>query len=177
MIPFPLAHWASGITLIDSFGLDGAGAGPIIAFGSGQNFSVGQGFAGAAKILTRIDIWLRNPTGATGNIVAKLYLATGTQGVSTTPTGAALATSALVSVASFSSVDPGTLVSFVFTDNYLMSAGTHYAFAIEDVSTTDHLFSEGLSKAGSFPPDNASQNGPGWTAFNTLVHCFGVCGI
>ena len=70
-----------------------------------------------------------NGGSASGNIYAKLYAHTGTYGTDGKPTGAVLATSDAVDVATFSSSSAG-FEEFTFTTGYAMTAGTKYCIVV-----------------------------------------------
>lgn len=151
----------------------------------GTNFNLGNGtitahaqsFANGtnAQYLTRAFFDLKIGAGApsvAGNVVAKLYAHSGTFGTSSIPTGAALATSDNVSIASITS--SYQTVEFNFSAPFEMVASTNYTISVEytgDVSNYLHV--RGLAAAGTHA-GNRSQNTGAWAATATDDLTFSV---
>lgn len=81
--------------------------------------------------VTSLSFYLVQDGAPTGSAYAKVYAATGSHGSTAKPTGAALATSAAVNVAT--GVDPITpaLVAFTFATPLVLTAGTVYCITCE----------------------------------------------
>ena len=93
-------------------------------------------------LVTDVSFYLQRDGAPTGNVVAKIYAATGTHGSTAKPTGAALGTSAAVNVTTISDASPA-LVEFTFETPFEMEAGETYCIACEfdggDASNTLRL--------------------------------------
>lgn len=91
-----------------------------------------QSFTGVAKKITSCKFYLTKSNNPSGNIYAKLYAHTGTFGISSKPTGPALATSDALDISGVSSATIN-LHEFTFSgaNQYLMSAATKYCIIIE----------------------------------------------
>lgn len=106
---------------------------------TGTNYPVGNGtvtrvaqcFANGAvaQNLTRAHFRLRKVGSPTGNLTVTLYAITGTFGSTATPTGAAVATSVTLDVATLTTSYLEKEIAF--TTQYNMAASTNYAIAVE----------------------------------------------
>ena len=106
----------------------------------GRTNEVGQSFIGNGRVLNYVDFFIRKENDPTGNITARIYAHTGVFGTSSKPTGAILAESNPVDIATLS----GTifsLVSFTFSgaNNIKLIDGTYYIVSIyyNDPSNVD----------------------------------------
>ncbi len=110
------------------------------SFAGGANYpqtGLGQMFtAGASKALTSAKFYLKTVGAPTGNIVSKLYAATGTF-PSAKPTGSALAVTAPLDVATIGPTP--ALYEWLFSgaNQYAMINGTNYGIVIEFSGTAD----------------------------------------
>jgi hypothetical protein len=88
-----------------------------------------QSFSTVAGVLDSVVFNLLKTLAPTGNIVAKLYAHTGSLGTTSAPTGAALATSDVIDVATLGSNKP---VTFVFSgSNRISLSATNYVVSCE----------------------------------------------
>ncbi|HET8708936.1 MAG TPA: PKD domain-containing protein [Candidatus Saccharimonadales bacterium] len=121
--------------------------------------------------------YIKKTGSPTGNIVAKLYTATGTFGSSNTPS-TLLATSDNVSVPSLSS--SASLVSFLFSgsDRIFLTAATTYCLSIEysTASTTDYP-SVGASVFTDVGDGNLANFLGSWSAQSTSDMSFYIYGV
>jgi hypothetical protein len=143
---------------------------------TGSNFNLGNGtilgqaqsFANGtnAQFLTRAYFQLQKVGSPSGNVTAKLYAHSGTFGTSSIPTGAALATSDNVSLASITA--SYATVEFSFSTPYEMVASTEYAIAVEYTGGdgSNYLQVRGLASSGTHA-GNRSQTTGSWSATAT----------
>jgi hypothetical protein len=108
-----------------------ADTGTDYAVGNGTIVGQAQAFANGvvAQYLTRTHFRLKKVGSPTGNLTVKLYAITGTFGSAATPTGAALATSVNLDVATLTTSYLEKEIAF--TTQYLMTASTNYVIAVE----------------------------------------------
>ena len=113
-----------------------------------------QSFTGKAGDIVSCTFSLKINTGSpTGNITAKLYAHTGTYGVSSSPTGAALATSDVVDIETLTT--SYELITFNFTgaEQYTLVKDTKYCIAVEftggDNSNTLGVGADYLTTSGN----------------------------
>ena len=103
--------------------------------GAGRPIIEAQSFTtpndGIQYTLTSCKFWLKNTTGAVGNVCAKLYSHAGVYGVSSVG-NAVLATSDNVDVTTIG-IAFGWVV-FTFADVYVMNANTNFVIACVDVN-------------------------------------------
>jgi len=92
---------------------------------------IGHSFTAAAGDITKNEFYLKKVGTPTGNATAILYAHSGTFGVSSIPTGAALATSDNFDVSTLTT--SYALKNFTFTgaQQYTMTSGTKYVIAIK----------------------------------------------
>lgn len=143
---------------------------------TGTNYKIGeatpadigrsQSFANGvvAQYLTRVHCRLRKVGSPTGNLVAKIYAHSGTFGTSSIPTGAALATSVNIDVATLTTAYQE--IEIGFATQFEMVASTNYVIAFEytgSTSDTNHVEIEGAA-AGSHAGNLATLVGAVWTA-------------
>ncbi len=98
--------------------------------GDGTTDGIGQSFAGVAGTLASVRVKLSKLGAPTGNITCFLYAHSGSFGSSSIPTGAALATSEVIDVATIL-VGRDEVYTFTFQDEFLLVGGTNYVFTIE----------------------------------------------
>ncbi len=100
--------------------------------GAGGDFTgSGQSFTSLGGALTSAKFYIRKNNSPTGNAVAKLYAHTGTYGVSSLPTGTALATSDNFDVSTLTSSLALTTLTFSGANQYAMTNGTNYVITFE----------------------------------------------
>lgn len=91
-----------------------------------QSFAVGSN----AMVLTRVRFSLKRTGSPTGNMTAKVYAHTGTYGVNSTPTGAALATSVAVPATRLRTAYDEIEFVFVGDQQITLSASTNYVVSV-----------------------------------------------
>lgn len=168
---------------IDNYPISNYGSGVSV---DGTNKYWGASFANTIEsVLDSIKVYLIKTGNPTGSVYIKVYAHTGTYGSGGLPTGAALATSDAIPVASLrtahtSSADIGTrLVNFFFSaaNRITLSADTKYCFSIfyNDADSANYL---GLGVDDSSPTHagNAfySTDGSSWTANGSVDPIFYV---
>ena len=145
---------------------------------AGSTISVGQSFTGNGSNLYSAKFYLKqNLGGATGNIYAKLYAHSGTFGTSSIGTGAPLATSDPIDIATVSTA--WTLHEFIFSVPYALINTTKYviqcAFAGGDSS---HYLMIGFDATTKLHPGNlCSIASPATWSYSAYDACFYVYGI
>jgi hypothetical protein len=153
--------WLSRRSTIEDSNAD---TGTNYALGDGTIVGQAQSFQNGvvAQYLTRVHAKLKKVGSPTGTVVAKLYAHSGTYGSSSVPTGAALATSDTLDVATLTT----SLLEkeLGFSTQYLMAASTNYVIAFEysggDASNYVHV--EG--KAVGTHSGNRSEKTGSWAA-------------
>ncbi len=143
------------------------------ALGNGTITGVGQSFTGTATVLSKTTFYLSKTGSPTGNIVAKLYLETGTLGTSSTPTGSALAVS--------NPVDASTLTgSLALTDFYFPSwwftmAAVDYVVTLEySGGDGSNFVNVGVDTSSPGHAGNLSTYNGSWSAVSGTDSCFYV---
>lgn len=137
---------------------------------SASNISSGfaQSFLGDGTVLAKFSAMLLQSGSGTGTIIAKLYAHSGTfGGVSSVPTGAALDTSASITVSTL----PGTKqwVDFTFSGGFTLVNGTAYFISLEvSVSNSTAWQDSSNSVAGT----TAQLAGGVWSFFSTIDKMF-----
>jgi phage minor structural protein len=117
------------IILVDSYGESKFTGNAYILYSTGNNI-VAQSFTGKSGYLKSAKFYLKKFSYPTGNAVAKLYAHSGTFGISSVPTGAALATSSNFDVSTLSRTSL-QLINFDFDGTYELIDGTKYCISIE----------------------------------------------
>ena len=98
---------------------------------SGQQVKIAQSFTGKAGDLVSCKFLLSKRGSPTGNVVAKLYAVTGTYGINSRPTGAALATSDNVDITTLTGDFQDIIFNFTGAEQYTLVDGTKYCIALE----------------------------------------------
>lgn len=98
--------------------------------GDGTTDGIAQSFAGVNGTWSSVLVKLSKLGAPTGNITCFLYAHSGTFGSSSIPTGAPLATSEPVDIASIVA-GSDFVYKFRFLDEFLLVGGTEYVFSIE----------------------------------------------
>jgi len=143
----------------------------------------GQAFTAPSTFsLTRCKFYLAKVGSPTGNIVAKLYAATGTMGTNATATGSALATSAVVDSSTLSTSPTFTLQEFVFSGSlYELQSGSNYCIILEAASQTiDASNYPAMGRDGSSPTHSGNRAyyyAGSWGADSARDLCFYIYGI
>lgn len=145
-----------------------------VALGNGTNTGIGQSFTATAGLLSKARFYLSKTGSPTGNITAKLYAHSGTLGVNSVPTGAALATSNTVAASSLTG-------SLTLTDFYFPSTWFTLVNATNYVVTVEYNGGDGsnfvnVGYDGSAPTHggNYSVNTGTWAADVLRDVCFYV---
>jgi len=126
-----------------------------------QSFTVG---ANGMK-LVRVRFRLKKVGSPTGNITAKLYAHTGTYGTSSTPTGAVLATSAVIPATRLRTAGYDEF-EFVFdgAQQYTLTASTYYAIAVAYTGdASNYVQVDGVDTTGH-GGNRSDYNTTVWTA-------------
>ena len=137
--------------------------------GTGQSFTTGI----AATSLIAAKFFLKKTGVPTGFAVAKVYAHSGTIGISSIPTGAALATSVPFDVSTLTASYALTELKFTGSNSITLDALTDYVVTIEysggsGVATLD------VGRDGSSPTatgNSSTYNGTTWTAVSTSDLC------
>jgi hypothetical protein len=101
--------------------------------GNGTVTRVAQAFANGAvaQNLTRARFRLKKVGSPTGNLTVSIYAITGSFGSTAVPSGAALATSATLDVATLTTSYLEKELAFAVSSQYNMAASTNYAISVE----------------------------------------------
>ena len=132
--------------------------GNATSIGQSQCFAVGAN----ASFVTRAHFMLKKTGTPTGNAVAKLYAITGTFGSAGIPTGAALATSNSIDVATLTTAYQE--IEFGFDTQYKCTAGTNYVITVETpVGSAGNYVQVQGKAAGTHAGNTANLVGSTWT--------------
>lgn len=96
-----------------------------------NQIAVGQSFTGNGGKLSSVGFYLKKYNSPTGSAVAKIYAHTGTFGVSSKPTGTALAISDVLDTSTLSSSTTLTPLVFSGANKITLTAGTNYVVTFE----------------------------------------------
>lgn len=138
---------------------------------NGAAIGISHSFTGVAGTLVGCK-WVCDKYGSpTGNIVAKLYAHTGNFGISSKPTGAVLATSDNVDVATLLSYPNLMVITFTFSgvNQHTLESETYYCLTIEysggDVSNHVRVYcdSDAPTHSGN---DALTWNGSTWITYD-----------
>jgi hypothetical protein len=164
----------TGGRLIDSYGeTNGAAAWTLY---NGSDTYCGQSFTNTGTItIDGAKFYLRKIGSPTGNIYVKIYAHTGTYGVSSKPTGAALATSDPVDISTLTTSNQ--LISFTFSgsNRITLNPSTYYVIQVNysGGNSSNYLM---VASDGSSPTHSGnastSTDGSTWTSYNSYDTCF-----
>jgi len=131
-----------------------------------NHYGASQSFTGVAAILDSCKFYLKKTGLPTGNIVSKVYAHTGTYGTSSLLTGAALAVSDNVNVATLSTSVGLITFSFSGANRITLVNGTYYVLTVEYTGGdgTKYVSVYGL-KPGT-ATGNSGVYSAGWSAQN-----------
>ena len=132
--------------------------------GQAQSFAVGSN----DEYLTRVRVKMKKTGLPTGDLTAVLYAHTGSYGTTSTPTGAALATSAAFDVADLTTAYKEYELDFS-GDLYLMlNSATNYCISFEHavIDGSNYISIEGLASSGTHGGNRAQEVGT-WSAAAT----------
>jgi hypothetical protein len=149
------------------------------ALSSGTSTGVGQSFTGVSATLDSVQFYLSKNNLPTGNIVAKIYAHTGVFGTSSTPTGAALATSGTFDVSTLTGSYALTTFTFSGAERISLSA-TNYVVTVEvsgAVGDASNYVRVGADGSTPTHAGNLSYNDGSWNAVGSDDNCFYVYGI
>lgn len=142
-----------------------ADTGSDFIVGDGTNTGQAQSFQNGvnAMLLTKAVFNLKKTLAPTGTAVATLYAITGTFGTTSTPTGAALATSNTFDVTTLDTTYRP--IVFKFATPYTMVASTNYCIALDYSSgnSGNYVNVQGLASSGTHA-GNQSVNTGTWAA-------------
>lgn len=147
---------------------------------AGDTSASGQSFTGNGYLMTSVKFYLKKYGSPAGTMVAKLYAHSGTYGTSSLPTGAALATSAALTLQSLTT--DYQLIEFTFTVPYLTVNGTKYCVDVEIASATQISSSHYLivGQDNTSVPAGAGNNfrwtSGAWAAAGTYAQIFYALG-
>jgi len=96
----------------------------------------------------------------TGNVTVVIYGVSGTVGTNGVPTGAVLATSGAINVATLSTDE--TLVTFTFSTPYNASAGNYAIYPTYNGGDTNNCIQVGYVSAGNHPGNAFYRTGGAW---------------
>jgi len=130
--------------------------------GQGQAFAVGA----TAAYLSRCFFQLKKTLAPTGTVVAKVYAITGAFGTTSTPTGAALATSEVVNISEITT--SYQTFEFLFKTPALLTASTNYFVTLEysGGDASNYVQVLGLAGTGTHAGNRAQDTGA-WAAAAT----------
>ena len=136
---------------------------------AGSVSAAGQSFLNTyTSKLESVKFYLRASGTPNGWLYAQLFAHSGTYGSSSVPTGAALATSAIVACSGLSSA-AFNLFTFTFSgaNQYILQANTHYCIMIYRTATVDFVYMA-TDDVGPTHTGNAFMYDTGaWAAINT----------
>ncbi len=114
--------------------------------------------AARAGKLIRLKVWLTGDTAVVGTIVAKLYSFTGTYATNALPSSL-LATSTAVNLNTLPATGSGNYVEFEFPtgQNYALTAGGEYMWAVEVVSSTENILLGAVLSGSGVHTGNVAQ--------------------
>lgn len=145
---------------------------------SGSIIAIGQSFQPATTCqLESVSFYIKKGGAPTGNVTVTLYLATGTLGTTSKPTGTVFATSNAVDISTLTT--SFALVNFTFTgvNRYTLTAGTNYVVVLNysGGGGGDYL-SVGLDSSSPSASGNESYsaNLATWTSVAGSDLCFYV---
>lgn len=132
---------------------------------AGNIISFGQSFSNLLdSVLENAKFYLKKYGTPTGNIYAKIYEMTGTYGSTGVPTGAALAVSDAVDIASLTT--SSQLITFTFSgaEKISLAAETYYVIQVESANgDADNFLKVGYDSSNSTHDGNISRyNGTNW---------------
>lgn len=158
---FERAKWLSRTSTAEDFNTE---TGNDFIVGDGTNVAIGQSFSNGAvaQNLTRTSFRLKKVGSPTGNLTVKLYAHSGAFGTSSIATGAALATSVNLDVATLTASYLEKEIAF--TTQYLMDASTNYVISVEytDGDGSNYVHIEG-DTTGTHAGNRATKTGA-WAA-------------
>jgi hypothetical protein len=125
-----------------------------------------QSFVGDGRTLAACRFVSANAGGSTGTVVAKVYATTGTHGTNAKPTGAALATSVNVDVATLPTYPTTAWTEFAFSgaNQITLTASTVYAAVIEVTALTGPNVQVGSDQTMRDVGNIAQYQSPTWFA-------------
>jgi hypothetical protein len=131
----------------------------------------GQSITGNGSALTKASFYLKKTSSPTGSAYAKLYAHSGTFGVSSVPTGEALATSDAFDVSTLTT--DFALTDFTFSSPYTTVDDTNYVVTIEfsGSSATDYIVVGGDSISPTHN-GNSCDYISSYTAYSSVDLCF-----
>lgn len=135
----------------------------------------GQAFTATASYISLVKFYLTGSASVSGTMTAKLYASTGTYGTSAVPTGSALATSSVASVASLSTSP--ALINFSFDGTYRMVEGTKYIIVLDCSGVSAGSVGFGLDTSSPTHSGNESLHTGVWTADANVDAIFYVYGF
>lgn len=154
--------WLSRIATADAFCAD---TGSNFAVGNASIVGQAQSFANGAtaQYLVRVRVSLKKVGVPTGSLTVTLHAHSGTYGTSSVPTGAALATSAALDVATLTT--SYQTIEVAFATPYEMSAATNYTLAVNYSAGdgSNYVHAQGLATTGTHA-GNRSQTTGSWAA-------------
>lgn len=98
-----------------------------------------QTFTANGEKVVSAKFYLQNTTGATGNIIARLYAMSGNFGTTGIPTGSALATSDNFNVSTITSSFALKTFTFSGANQYVTTNGVNYCISIETSGSLNTL--------------------------------------
>lgn len=137
--------------------------------GNGTINAGGQSFTGDGNVLSRARIWLKKSGTLSGTIVAKVYLATGSD-PNQVPTGAELATSKTIPA-----TDIGLTYAahdFEFEDEFTLVNTTEYFISVEYTGDSGNYLIWGTDSSSPPSGSNFATYTTSWSAVNTDDGCF-----
>ena len=142
----------------------GTNTGTNYALGNGTINGQAQSYAQGAKAqyIVKVFFKLKKVGSPTGNLTAKVYAHTGTFGSTGTPTGAALATSNNLDVATLTT--SYQTIELYFATPYLTTASTNYFVAVEYTGGDGSNYVDVEGAASGSSPGNRAEDTGAWAA-------------
>lgn len=159
------------VRVIDTYdfsNLNGSGQ-PLYSTGNNQ---AGQSFTGDGNKLKSISLRLSKTGTPTGNITGYIYAHSGTYGTSSVPTGAALATSATIDIATLTTSFTTQTFEFTGANAITLDNATNYVLAVEntngDLSNRLNVGYDTTSPTASGNMSRFNVSGGAWVAEPTV---------
>jgi hypothetical protein len=146
-----------------------------IAVTSAYNPEVGQSFTSSGGTLNSVRLYLNKTGSPTGSAYAKIYAHSGTYGTSSVPTGAALATSDALNVATLTGSPVLTTLTFSGANKITLSPATYYVVTLSFTGGDGSNYpSAGFDDSSPSHSGNAALYDGSWSGADTVDVIFYV---
>ena len=144
---------------------------------NGSWIKTAQSFTAIGAKLTSCKLHLSKLGSPTGNAVAILYAHSGTFGTSSVPTGAALATSGNLDVATLTTSFQLITLTFTCAQQYGLLGGTKYCISLEySGGNVSNALNGGRDDTSPTHAGNIANYASSWIAYSANDLCFYVYG-